>query len=40
MGDRIDEYQEEVVPSIVTELKRKVPEIYKSLIDKYPDIYI
>lgn len=37
MGDRIDKYQEEIVPSIVTELKRKVPEIYKSLIDKYPE---
>lgn len=36
MGGRIDKYQESVVPSIVTELKRKVPEIYKSLVDKYP----
>lgn len=37
MGGRIDNYQEKIVPSIITELKRKVPEIYKSLVDKYPE---
>lgn len=37
MGGKIDEYQETIVPSIVTELKRKVPEIYKDLIDRYPE---
>ena len=36
MGGRIDGYQEKIVPSIITELKRKIPEIYKNLIDKYP----
>lgn len=36
MGGKIDKYQESVVPSIITELKRKVPEIYKNLVNKYP----
>ena len=38
IGGVISDYQEKIVPNIVAELKKIVPEIYKQLISKYPSL--